>query len=289
MSAGAAREPATSVADLGEPWSRHPFLLEGAQRWSISRAWVSREGVLLDTLLGSGKRGMIGVGAAQALREPLAEALSAGPPPPLASLPRGSWQLVRPEVAGSAGLRRVLEWDWMVCDVPPPPQPGEERVRALSNAAERAEVAALLDVAYPSDMTASADRADRRLWGWRDDDGTLVGVAGALPLAPAGPVRLGGIATHPLARRRGIASALTAVVTRLALLDAPWVSLAIRADNHAARAVYLRLGFRVVVEMETLRPAPPVRADRAGARGTTGPGGADDIQGQRSAQTPHRT
>jgi len=103
-------------------------------------------------------------------------------------------------------------------------------------------------------MTAS-QRPDQQWWGWRDDSGTLLGTAGATRLGAGGPVRLGGIATHPDARRRGIASALTAAVTRDALASgAPWVSLAIRADNDPARAVYERLGYLTRATLETVRP-----------------------------------
>jgi ribosomal protein S18 acetylase RimI-like enzyme len=39
------------------------------------------------------------------------------------------------------------------------------------------------------------------------------------------------------------------------------VSLAIRADNDAARRLYLGLGFEVRAELETLRRERPGRAD----------------------------
>jgi ribosomal protein S18 acetylase RimI-like enzyme len=247
--------------DLGEPWGRHPFLVEGVGRWSIGRSWVLAGGVLLDTVLASGGRALVGLGEPDALAPVLADVLLGAAPPALVSVPRGVWDRLPPGARQTCGLQRTLEWDWLWCDAPPPPQPGEDRVVRLVTAAERAEVAGLLAVAYPSGWKVAADRPDQQWWGWRQADGTLLGSAGARPLGAGGPVRLGGVSTHPAARRRGIARALTAAVVRESLRTAPWVSLAIRADNVAARRLYLGLGFEVRAELETLRRERPGRAD----------------------------
>lgn len=244
---------AISPTELDRPWNAHPFLLEGASRWVIGRSWASPHSVLLDTVLTSGERGLVGLGDPSALAPVLAAVLLEPSPPPLVSVSRGVWERLPADTVQAVGLRRTLEWDWLATGVAPPRQPEEERVVPLLTADEREAVARLLALAYPSGWKVAEDRPDQQWWGWRDEDGTLLGSAGARRLAPDGPVRLGGIATHPTARRRGIASALTAVVTREALASAPWVSLAVRSDNEPARALYLGLGFHVRAELETLR------------------------------------
>lgn len=244
-----------SLSALGEPWRRHPFLLEGAGRWSVARSWVDPGGVLLDTALASGARAIVGVGAAGAVASLLVAVLRERPPPTLVTVPRGVSDLVTGGVA-DAGLRRTLEWDWLLTQRAPDAQREEDLVVPLLTEQDRAQVAELLAVAYPSGWKVGRDRPDQHWWGVRDEGGRLVGSAGVRRLGPAGPARLGGIATHPAVRRRGIASALTARATREALAaGAPWVSLAIRRDNAAARALYLGLGFDVRAELETLRAA----------------------------------
>lgn len=256
-----ATEPHT-VADLILPWRDHLFLREGAERWSLSRAWQGPRSVLLDAVLAGGRRALVGLGDPAALAEFVVDALTCAAAPALASLARGTWQHVDGDTGERSGLRVTLDWDWLACESAPPNQAGEERVAPVERPEERAEVARLLALAYPSEWSRPSEAHGYSWWCWRDDDGTILGAAGARALSPGGPVRLGGIATHPAARRRGIASALTAAVAREALAQAPWVSLAIRGDNDAARNVYLRLGFRVEVEFETLRPESRSVPDR---------------------------
>lgn len=258
---------ARTVGDLGVPWATNLFLLEGARRWSIVRSWQTDRSVLLDTVLGSGRRGLVGLGDAGQLAAVLAGVLVEPAAPEQASVTRGVWDRLPADVLASARYRPALLWDWLACDRPPPTQAGEEHVRPLITQDEREEVLAFLATAYPAGWKVPRDQAEQRWWGWRDDAGALLGTAGARALTPGGPARLGGIATHPTARRRGIASALTAVATRESLAAAPWVSLAIRADNAAARSVYTRLGFVIHAELETLRrePATPGSPPRRSA------------------------
>jgi predicted GNAT family acetyltransferase len=57
------------------------------------------------------------------------------------------------------------------------------------------------------------------------------------------------VAVDPDARRSGLAGALVATVTRRALAaGSPAVTVDLYADNHAARRVYARLGFRTAHE-----------------------------------------
>ncbi|WP_251150913.1 GNAT family N-acetyltransferase [Cellulosimicrobium sp. Marseille-Q4280] len=64
---------------------------------------------------------------------------------------------------------------------------------------------------------------------------------------------LGGIATDPAARGRGIARAVTAAATRAGLREDPMVVLWMYADNGAARRVYEQVGYRVTQAFESRR------------------------------------
>src|SRR5262249_16197857 len=74
-----------------------------------------------------------------------------------------------------------------------------------------------------------------------------------------GVAALGGIATHPAHRGRGLATAVTARLCAIAT-DAVHVGLNVKADNRAAVACYEKLGFRRVADYEecmlTLKTLP---------------------------------
>ncbi|MEE6286494.1 GNAT family N-acetyltransferase [Georgenia sp. MJ173] len=68
-------------------------------------------------------------------------------------------------------------------------------------------------------------------------------------------VQLGGIATAPGCRGRGLGSAVTAAAARAGTTATGRASLALYADNAVAYRVYRRLGFRLHQPVETRRPA----------------------------------
>jgi ribosomal protein S18 acetylase RimI-like enzyme len=74
---------------------------------------------------------------------------------------------------------------------------------------------------------------------------------------------LGGIATHPAHRGRGLATAVTARLCAVAR-DAAHIGLNVKGDNRAAVACYEKLGFRRVAEYEecvlTLKTLPGTSA-----------------------------
>ncbi|WP_435735839.1 GNAT family N-acetyltransferase [Cellulosimicrobium sp. PMB13] len=146
----------------------------------------------------------------------------------------------------------VSRWDWFTATTEPPAQPGEERVVALDGPDGRAAARATLDLANPR---AELDPHDlgTRWWGWRDDGGVVRGVAGARCHGPGMPWTIGGVATDPAVRGRGVARAVTAVATRAALRHDEIVVLGMYADNGAARRVYERLGYAVTQEFESRR------------------------------------
>ncbi|NLF04452.1 MAG: GNAT family N-acetyltransferase, partial [Actinomycetales bacterium] len=118
------------------------------------------------------------------------------------------------------------------------------------------EVDDLLAVAHPA---ADTDTADPRLFGWWGlrDGSALVAVVGALRFAPGLPPYLVSVATHPEHRGRGLAGRVMAAAVRDGLAESPQVgtgvSLALYASNDRARRVYLRHGFELRHQFESLR------------------------------------
>ncbi|MCY4230461.1 MAG: GNAT family N-acetyltransferase [Alphaproteobacteria bacterium] len=76
------------------------------------------------------------------------------------------------------------------------------------------------------------------------------------------------IATHPLAQRRGIATAL--LNDACAALDGDPLFLEVAADNHAARALYARFGFEAVGHRHGYYRTPSGRQDALILRLATG-------------------
>ena len=132
------------------------------------------------------------------------------------------------------------DWDLMVCDEPPPPQPGESLVR---NDVTEAEVQAFLDRVNPH-HSVRADDPSVELWaGVRDEAGAVTAV-GALTRRRTGVGYLASIATDPAVRGTGRGSAITAHLTRR-VFDAgeSQCTLAHYHPNESARRVYRRLGY----------------------------------------------
>jgi ribosomal protein S18 acetylase RimI-like enzyme len=139
-------------------------------------------------------------------------------------------------------LRTRAVWDWMTTDrrAPEPPD-----VEALDRRADGPEIHALLDADNPE---AHGRPDDPRMSTWvgvRDGCGLVA--AGALewtgPGGRSGHLRA--VTTRRSARGRGLGTAVSARLTNVAL-DGPagFASLGVYRDNHAARAVYERLGYR---------------------------------------------
>ncbi|WP_169165383.1 GNAT family N-acetyltransferase [Cellulomonas taurus] len=151
-------------------------------------------------------------------------------------------------------------WEWMVIRDQPTPVAAESRVRPLTSADRDAAIACLA-VANPTTEAAPL-AAGERWWGAAAADGGLLGVIGAESRPGdregAGSWHLHGLGVRPEARRQGLGGALTAGAAR-ALLDdgADWVSLGMWDDNHGARRIYHRLGFRTTHRLITLRADPP--------------------------------
>jgi ribosomal protein S18 acetylase RimI-like enzyme len=92
-------------------------------------------------------------------------------------------------------------------------------------------------------------------WGVRGDDGRLLAMAGERMRVP-GWTEISAVCTHPDARGRGLAAALTARVAQGILERGDGAVLHVAEGNDGARRVYERLGFtfRRQVHFALLRP-----------------------------------
>lgn len=134
----------------------------------------------------------------------------------------------------------VSDWDLMVTDSAPPPQPEESRVTRLKHLAQLEE---FLDRVSPT-HSKHADDPDVREWAGIVEGGRLL-AAGALAERPSGVSYLASIATDPKARGRGFGAAVTAHLTRTAFADgAALCLLGHYHPNESARRIYARLGYR---------------------------------------------
>ncbi|GAB3166365.1 hypothetical protein GCM10027059_25290 [Myceligenerans halotolerans] len=152
------------------------------------------------------------------------------------------------------GLAKGGEWD-RLATVEAPRTPVEAVVERLDPERDHDAITELLAVASPT-TDHSADQPGHTWYGVRAPDGTLSAVGGSvLRDGPDGSfAHLGGIATRPALRGRGLASAVTTRLTAEGIAVHGMVTLGMYADNTAARRVYERLGFRVIHEVETWRP-----------------------------------
>lgn len=82
-------------------------------------------------------------------------------------------------------------------------------------------------------------------------EGELLAVAGVHVWSPVYRVAaLGNVATHPRARRKGLARAAVAAVCARLRPTVEHITLNVRADNHEALALYAGLGFTAVAAYE---------------------------------------
>lgn len=151
------------------------------------------------------------------------------------SLPRMSLAEVTPCLPAT----KADDWDFRWTAVPPPPQPGEERVVPLTEADEKA-IVDLIEEAFPTTSTRPGQSQVNRWYGiWAR--GRLV--ACGADRSRGGVGFLAGLAVAPDLRGRGLGAALTAAMTRRLLAAHGRVALGVMADNHGAIRLYERLGF----------------------------------------------
>ncbi|MEU4410981.1 GNAT family N-acetyltransferase [Streptosporangium sp. NPDC023963] len=163
----------------------------------------------------------------------------------------GERALVEEVVARDAGLRVLGTFEWMDT---PPGAPGAALTRPAGEEAgpgrvgwlrddQEGEVSALLARAAPSAWAVPGVTGVRRWAGVRDDDGHLVAVAAdAWSCPPVG--FLAGVATAPAVRGRGYGERVCRFALGELAAAHERVALMVDTDNHAAIALYERLGLR---------------------------------------------
>ena len=100
--------------------------------------------------------------------------------------------------------------------------------------------------------------AERRIWVWEDESGEVVHLT-AFNAPSFGVARIGPVFTPAEHRRRGLAGAAVARVSRMLLDQGARVCLFTDQANPTSNKVYARVGFEPVVEMANLvisAPAP---------------------------------
>jgi ribosomal protein S18 acetylase RimI-like enzyme len=116
--------------------------------------------------------------------------------------------------------------------------------------ADADELRAFYARSYPRNWFDPRMLQTGRYYGVREG-GELLSVGGVHVHSPAMRVAaLGNIATHPEARGRGLAAAVTARLCAELLRECDHVGLNVKADNAPAVACYERLGFEPVAEYE---------------------------------------
>lgn len=189
--------------------------------------------------------------------------------PAVVFVPRGDGRpTMAPAFAEVVGLEHGRDWDWMVtedlllgttdADVVGPAPRGRPTAGAelfdVADPATRRAVAECLDAAIP-DTHALTDLDAHRWFGVRETPGdTSSPVLAALAAdARHGSVYLEGLGVRPDVQGQGIGSRLLRAVVRTGLAETGAVTLGLWADNHGARRLYERLGFRLDTLVENWR------------------------------------
>jgi ribosomal protein S18 acetylase RimI-like enzyme len=140
------------------------------------------------------------------------------------------------------------DWDYLVTRAAPPQ---DDTVTAVPlDPVHDPAVNALLDVAFPLSMARPGDGKVRRWYGVREN-GDLI--ATAADRSRGGVGYIAGVAVHPAHRRRGLGSAVTAVLTRVLLDEFAAVALGVMADAADTRRIYERLGYGEALYRTSLR------------------------------------
>jgi RimJ/RimL family protein N-acetyltransferase len=114
--------------------------------------------------------------------------------------------------------------------------------------ADLSEATAFYDRAYPGNWFDPRMLETGHYYGFRQD-GVLLSIAGVHVYSPQYRVAaLGNITTHPDARGRGLATLVTAKLCQELLKTVDQIGLNVRADNAAAIACYVKLGFTKIGE-----------------------------------------
>lgn len=258
-----------SSAETLSKLHRFPFLRANAHRWRPERLWESEDGAdaVLLTTPGHAGRMLVGLGEPRYLAPVLAGAVRTGQVGHVdrALVTSGTWTLLDDASRQASGLERSGEWDWMYTTEEPPPVPGEAHAKPLGTGEEVLEsVYPVLDAGYPERGRRLTD-AESLWWGFvhPGDDQVPPGLVAIVAVTVPPPdategagVHLAAVAVDPRYRRRGVATALTAAITRWGIERHGLVHLGVYSDNASAIRIYRSLGFVPEYQVETLTPGP---------------------------------
>lgn len=168
---------------------------------------------------------------------------------------RGTWELVDRGFRQEFALPQTEDWDWM--DISQIPHvAGSEQVREVDLALERHEIERVKTASIP-DSFVTLDSPGVRWFGWEDSDGVLRAIGGAMGWqdgAWSGSAHFGSIGTQSGWEGRGIGSALTAGMIRIAFAEgATHASLGVYVGNERAIKMYERLGFTTGFQVHSRR------------------------------------
>lgn len=139
-------------------------------------------------------------------------------------------------------LRPGGDWDWMWTRTPPPTFSSEAGIVALDDARDAVELTAFARQHNPRVWTEIGTGRVRRWVGVRSGN-KLVAVGGA-EVEDSGAPHLAGIVTHTAHRGEGLATAVSASLTRWAIAHHGVCTLGMFSDNTVARRLYANLRYR---------------------------------------------
>ncbi|GAA5151376.1 hypothetical protein GCM10023340_30120 [Nocardioides marinquilinus] len=231
---------AAGLAGRDDPMLRHHVDAAG-----VTRAWAAGGATVVEHAVAwgdspPGALALLGLGPAADLDPLLAAVAGAGADP---------WRLVVEQTSADAvpaawRFAPSHAWHWMLTRTPPAPDGAAADVEVVEVTGRTAEVDVVLDAVQRTSFVGGASAVETWL-GVEGPDGGLLAV-GALVRRPDGTGQLRGITTLPGHTGRGLATAVSAALTRRALEHGTGVAtLGVFTDNGRAVRVYERLGYRV--------------------------------------------
>lgn len=227
-------------ADLLAATHGSPFIRYDIPEPLEHPAWALREAVALPRQTHTRRLGLLVLGppfdAGELVGAMAAEGLH---PPDLTgvTVQRGSLEAVAARLPVADGN----EWEWMCAATAPPRTAAEDVVVPLSEE-DLADVSALLAKANPRTDARPFEYPGQVWVGVRDHAGRLL-ACGVRETNNAGYPILLGITVSPDHRGTGLGLAVTAHLTRAAVLEAGVCTLGMYSDNDVARSVYHGLGY----------------------------------------------
>lgn len=200
--------------------------------------WAAGGAVAYVTPRDDGHVALVALGGAEAASALVVALLARLPEAPLrATLPRGGDRLLS---AAGVALGEVGHWDYRWTERAPAPVAGEEAIVGLD---DDEEIAAFLATHSPTHSLRPGSPRIVRWAGVRDDAGRVVACGAQRLTAHTRLPHLASIAVDTAHRGRGLGAAVTAWLTRRAVVEAGICTLGQYAANPAATRLYDKLGY----------------------------------------------